>query len=79
MAVENMERVVFATDIFIREMRSQWFKQHPSANPEDCPVKPLSEYPAAHQTALAISVNKSIRAMTEMDDVFAQWQARKKA
>ncbi|MDO8312155.1 MAG: hypothetical protein Q7T25_09460 [Sideroxyarcus sp.] len=66
-------RMVFATDIFIREMKRQWIRQHSSVNPALCPVKPLESYPAQHRLALATAIAKAVEASTGMDEAYAAW------
>lgn len=66
-------RTVFATDIFIREMRRQWIKQHPSVSPLTCPVKTLDAYHPQHRAALVSAVSKAIEASTGMDEAYLAW------
>lgn len=66
-------RIVFAADIFIREIKRQWMRQHPSANPADCPVGILEEYPPQQRIALVTAIGKAIEASTGMDETYLAW------
>lgn len=66
-------REEFATEIFIRELKRQWFRQHPSANPEDCPVGMLFEYPRPQQIALIRAVAAAAAAMHGSPEMFLKW------
>ena len=72
--MSNVEpRIVFATDIFIREMKRQWFRQHPSADPFDCPIRILEDYPMHHRISLVASIGAAIEASAGMTEVYAAW------
>jgi hypothetical protein len=66
-------RIVFATDIFLREMKRQWQRLHPSANPVECPVQILDAYPHAQQIAMFRAVEKSIEASSGMNETYENW------
>lgn len=66
-------RMVFATDIFIREMKRQWIKQNPSADTMSCPVQILESYPPRQRVALVKGIEAAVAAATGMQDVYANW------
>lgn len=66
-------RMVFATDIFIREMKRQWIKQNPSADPMSCPVQILESYPPRQRLALVKAIEAAVGATTGMEEVYANW------
>lgn len=72
MSAQN-PRTVFATDIFIRELKRQWHRQNPAADPAECPVGILESYPPAQRAALVRAVEKAIEASTDMDEVYLAW------
>lgn len=72
-------RIRFATDIFMREMKRQWIKKHPSADPMSCPVQSLDDYPVPHQNALVVSIGKAIEASVGMDELYLTWLNKKMA
>lgn len=53
-----------AADYFLRNMRLQWIKQHPSADPATCPVKRLDDYPSRHRLALIQSIKVAMNIIT---------------
>jgi hypothetical protein len=66
-------RAVFATDIFIREMKRQWIRQNPSADPMSCPVQVLESYPPRQRIALVRAIESALGAFSGMDDIYANW------
>ena len=66
-------RIAFATDVFIREMKRQWIRQHPSADPMSCPVQIIDHYHPMQQIALRAAIAKAAEAVTGLNDQYATW------
>jgi hypothetical protein len=66
-------RIVFATEIFVREIKRQWQRQHPSADPAECPVDILEGYHPLQRMALVRAIEKAVEASSGMPDAYAAW------